>query len=248
MFREKAGRSILPEPDPVHEIRYIGEDSDLYPVLLYLHTRYQEKVTIEMLCEEFHTNRTSLQQKFSRITGKNIKEYLQDLRLRLSSMMLRDTTVPIQDIAERTGYGDLNQFSRMFRQKTGLDVLAFMDLSLAVHGFIAENRSDMSDGWFQPIQCTYGQEKLDAFIRCISADLHQLRMFFRGRPGAAERVAFPLRGSIGQVMAFNVGLMMGAQSADDWQSLPPGWVPVVHAMILQAGPPLKLSRQPPTAC
>ena len=115
-----AVNSILPEPDPIHEIRYIGEDSDLYPVLLYLHTRYQEKVTIEMLCEEFHTNRTSLQQKFSRITGKNIKEYLQDLRLRLSSMMLRDTTVPIQDIAERTGYGDLNQFSRMFRQKTGL--------------------------------------------------------------------------------------------------------------------------------
>ena len=77
----------------------------------------------------------------------------------------------------------------MFRQKTGLDVLDFMDLTLAVHGFIAENKSDMSHGWFQPIQGTYGHEKLHAFTRCISADLPQLRMFLMGRPGAAERVA-----------------------------------------------------------
>jgi len=76
----------------------------------------------------------------------------------------------------------------MFREKTGLDVLDFMDLSLAAHGFIPENKSDMSHNWFQPIQGTYGQEKLDAFIRCMSADLQQVTRFLRSRSDASERV------------------------------------------------------------
>jgi AraC family L-rhamnose operon regulatory protein RhaS len=107
------------DPDPTHEISYVQNENGIFPILLYIHTRYQEKITIETLCREFHTNRTSLQNKFYSLTGKNIKTYLQDLRIQISSLMLRDTLISIKDIADRTGYGDLNHFSRSFRLKTG---------------------------------------------------------------------------------------------------------------------------------
>lgn len=111
---------IFLEPNSINEITFISDEQDHYSLLLYIHTQYSKKLTLKELCGQFHTNRTTLQERFLRLTGKSIMVYLQELRLQISSTMLRDTTIPISEIAKRTGYSDLNHFSRSFRLKMGL--------------------------------------------------------------------------------------------------------------------------------
>jgi AraC family L-rhamnose operon regulatory protein RhaS len=89
---------------------------DLNEVLLYLHSNYQNKITIEELTQTFHINRTTLSERFRASTGMSIKDYLIKLRIKLSAVMLRDTMLPISEIMNRVGFNEAHHFSRMFNK------------------------------------------------------------------------------------------------------------------------------------
>lgn len=89
---------------------------DLNEVILYLHTNYQNKITIEDLTKTFHINRTTLSERFRASTGISIKDYLIKLRIKLSAVMLRDTMLPISEIMYRAGFNESHNFCRMFKK------------------------------------------------------------------------------------------------------------------------------------
>lgn len=88
-------------------------------IILYLYRNYQRKITIQELAEVFHTNRTSISNLFYTITGKTIHNYLINLRIQLASSLIRDTLLPLAEITERVGFGDLTHFTRTYRRLTG---------------------------------------------------------------------------------------------------------------------------------
>lgn len=107
-------------PEAKEEIALPESHTEMDPVILYLHTHYQEKITISELTRVFHINRTTLMERFFGATGMTIMAYLINLRVRLASMMLRDTLLPISEIMERVGFNDITHFGRTFRQHTGM--------------------------------------------------------------------------------------------------------------------------------
>ncbi|MDF2485874.1 MAG: transcriptional regulator, AraC family [Herbinix sp.] len=86
-------------------------------VIYYLQSGYNQKITIERLAEEFHTNRTSLLNEFKKYTGQSVNQYLIQLRLTMASTLLRDTELSMEEICERTGFNDLGYFSKVFKKK-----------------------------------------------------------------------------------------------------------------------------------
>lgn len=91
-------------------------DDNINAVILYLHSHYQQKLTLQSLAETFHTNRTTLTQRFRQATGTSITAYLTQLRLRLAASMLQDTSLSIREIAQRVGFKDITHFGRTFRK------------------------------------------------------------------------------------------------------------------------------------
>ena len=89
------------------------------PIVMYLHTHYQDKITVKALAREFHTNRTTLTEQFREATGVPVITYLIQLRIRLAALMLRDTTLTISEVTDRVGFNDISHFGRMFRKHTG---------------------------------------------------------------------------------------------------------------------------------
>lgn len=89
-------------------------------VIYYLQSSYNQKITIEQLAEEFHTNRTSLLSDFKKYTGQSVNQYLIQLRLTMASTLLRDTTLTIDEICDRTGFHDISYFSKVFKKKLNL--------------------------------------------------------------------------------------------------------------------------------
>jgi AraC-like DNA-binding protein len=97
----------------------VSPSCDVDAIILYLHAHYQEKLSLDRLSQTFHTNRTTLTEQFRQATGQPVMSYLSYLRMRLASLMLRDTTVPVEEVMRRVGFSDRTHFGRTFRKHLG---------------------------------------------------------------------------------------------------------------------------------
>lgn len=102
------------------ENSYCGVMTDeIREVINWLHIHYLCKITIEMVTKQFHTNKTTLNQKFKAVIGMTVMEYVGSLRMQIACSFLRKTYLPINEIMERSGYRDDAYFLRAFRKYNG---------------------------------------------------------------------------------------------------------------------------------
>ncbi|WP_407425237.1 helix-turn-helix domain-containing protein [Treponema sp.] len=99
------------------EVTFFAAGSDFKPILDYIARSYDQKITLENLCSEFGTNRTDLNKLFKEKTGMTAIKYVIDLRLRIARSLLKDTDLPVERIAEQTGFSDSTHLERLFKQK-----------------------------------------------------------------------------------------------------------------------------------
>lgn len=92
--------------------RYSGP---IQEVMDYVELHYDEKILMEDIAAKVHLSRTYLSVLFKKETGEKFSDYLQRIRLENSSVLLRDTKLSMQEIAEKTGFFDLAHFSRAFK-------------------------------------------------------------------------------------------------------------------------------------
>ncbi|MGH4124619.1 MAG: helix-turn-helix transcriptional regulator [Clostridium sp.] len=95
------------------------KSSDINDIILYLHTNYDKKITIKQLTDIFHINRTTLSNNFSHATGMSIIDYLVKLRIKVASMLLRDTHLTISEVAYKSGFNNNTYFLRTYRNYVG---------------------------------------------------------------------------------------------------------------------------------
>ena len=93
---------------------------NVHDIITYLHTNYQNKITLDLLASKFNSNRTTLNEMFYKATNLSIINYLIDYRINLASTFLRDTLIPISEIIERVGFNDIAHFGRTFKKHTGM--------------------------------------------------------------------------------------------------------------------------------
>ncbi len=110
-------------------------DDALRPVVAYLVGHCHEELTIEALARAFATNRTTLQARFRKGTGLSVAQYVIRLRVQIAAMLLRDTSLTVAEIMERTGFNDPSHFARMFKRHTGRSPSDFRAL-FKVPGYI----------------------------------------------------------------------------------------------------------------
>jgi AraC-like DNA-binding protein len=63
-----------------------------------------------------HMSRCHFCHTFRNVTGKNLQEYVNELRVEKAKILLRDTDLNITEIANSVGFNDLNYFSRVFKR------------------------------------------------------------------------------------------------------------------------------------
>ena len=85
-------------------------------IICYLNEHLSDKIVLSDLSKRFAVNRNKLNEEFHNATGLTCMEYLMKIRLQLSSIMLKDTELPISEIAARIGYVDTNYFIKVFKK------------------------------------------------------------------------------------------------------------------------------------
>ncbi|SMC19173.1 AraC-type DNA-binding protein [Andreprevotia lacus DSM 23236] len=89
-------------------------------VLLLVHDRYNTSFTLDELARWCGSNRTTLNQHFRKLTGQSVRAYTIALRMQMAATLLRDTLLPVSEVMERVGYDNPSNFTRTFRQTTGV--------------------------------------------------------------------------------------------------------------------------------
>lgn len=89
-------------------------------VLEYIHTNYDKDISMELLCERYHTNHTTLLKEFRLLTGMTVGQYILKYKLDLAKEALLFTSLNIDEIAQKCGFKQAAYFSRIFRRETGV--------------------------------------------------------------------------------------------------------------------------------
>ena len=111
LLASKFPRKSIPPKEK--KISYVEE------ALRYIEANYAHSVNIQVIADHLNIERTYLYRLFKDITGVSPQEYLLDYRIRRTCSLLKETDLPVSDIARSVGYGDALYFSRLFKQKKG---------------------------------------------------------------------------------------------------------------------------------
>jgi AraC-like DNA-binding protein len=85
----------------------------------FLRWRYTEKVTLKDLAEHLALSPGRTAHVVREVCGRPFGELLTRLRLSTAIVLLRQSSLPIAEIALLSGFGDLSHFSRTFKSRTG---------------------------------------------------------------------------------------------------------------------------------
>lgn len=97
----------------------IEEQETIATVCAYLETHYDQKITLEELCEHVHLNKHSLVRQFTRKKGITPYRYLETYRI-MKAKELLEQGHSLVETADRTGFYDQSHFTNYFSRFIGL--------------------------------------------------------------------------------------------------------------------------------
>ena len=98
------------EAEQVRLIRQIHDD-----MLSHL----DQRITIDDLCHRYPINPTTLKEVFKDVYGTSIAAHLKKHRMEKAAQLLRETDLPVAEVARQVGYESQSKFSTAFREQFG---------------------------------------------------------------------------------------------------------------------------------
>ena len=89
-------------------------------ILDYIEQNYNKHINLEEMAEKFFYNSSYFSRLFKKICGRTFNDYVQDLRIKKSLILMSDTDYSIEKIAEEVGYADKKQFYIIFKKRMGI--------------------------------------------------------------------------------------------------------------------------------
>ena len=86
----------------------------------FIRDHWREPLPLRLLAERASLSGPYLSALFKKETGRNLSDYLWELRLEAAKKALEKTDRKIIDIAFDSGFGSLAQFNRVFKKRTGM--------------------------------------------------------------------------------------------------------------------------------
>lgn len=111
--------SIYDEDEINNTLYAEGMTDEIREIVNWLNTHFNDKIVLDDVTKLFHTNKTTLNEKFKAALGLTVTEYIISLRMQIACSCLRKTMLSVQEIISRTGYRDDAHFLRTFKKHIG---------------------------------------------------------------------------------------------------------------------------------
>lgn len=183
-----------PSPDTYHDLQKIP-----WQVLLLVKWVCQDAMTSDrtgrdITATEFDALRQYLWE-LPEVTELGIREtlphylFMRQLLRPQVGFQRRTTAGFVREAALLAAQPENAALQILFREKAGLAVRDFLDLSLAAFAAMTDGRRVLPLSWFEPLHAKYGAPTIVAFASVLSRDYAGLNAFFRSLPDGNRRVA-----------------------------------------------------------
>lgn len=86
----------------------------------YIDNAFRSDITVSDVAEKLYVERTTFSKMFKRRFGVSPQEYICSCRLEEACRLIKNSNLPLSDIAAACGYKDYINFSKMFSKKYGV--------------------------------------------------------------------------------------------------------------------------------
>ncbi len=97
-----------------------GIKDKMYTITNYIHTHYNEDISLASLADSFYISPYYLSHRFKEVTGYTVVQYIQLTRIKNAQYLLLNSDQKITQISEVTGFSSFSQFNRVFRKFCGM--------------------------------------------------------------------------------------------------------------------------------
>ena len=104
-----------------------SESSRVLKVKDYINAHIGDELRLEQMADLVGMTPTAFSRFFKLRTGKNLSEYIIDIRLGLVARRLVDTTDSISEICWTCGFNNLSNFNRLFLKRKGCNPTEFRE-------------------------------------------------------------------------------------------------------------------------
>jgi len=88
----------------------------------YLREHYNEPLSLRKLSELVYLSPNYICSLFKEHTGRNISDYLTELRIEKAKELLGEQGIKVYEVAHRVGYADSRYFNKLFKKHTGMNL------------------------------------------------------------------------------------------------------------------------------
>ena len=85
----------------------------------YLESNYMNSITLEDAARNVNLSSYYFSRLFKKISGMNFKQYLNSIRVEKAESKIKNTGMPITDIALECGFNSIRTFNRVFKSARG---------------------------------------------------------------------------------------------------------------------------------
>lgn len=114
LLQLQSTKAIKPAYSPVQQKI---ENELLNEIIIYINDNIYSPITVEQLCHEFSTSRSSLQQLFNKNLNIAPKQYISQLKLKKAKYLIKENKYTISEISDKLGFTSIHYFSRKFKQE-----------------------------------------------------------------------------------------------------------------------------------
>ncbi len=91
----------------------------------YIRQNRNQSITSRDICRHLSCSRSVMSTQFNKVTGKSIREYLNELRIADAKNLLIETNLNVSEIAFSVGFSNSNYFSGRFKEHVGIAPLKY---------------------------------------------------------------------------------------------------------------------------
>jgi len=103
----------------------ISSIANLEHIIVDMDLRYNEKISLQKYADQLNISYDYFRHKFKEITGLSPQEYITNKKLDSAANMLSSSSLSCSEIAEKCGFSNSAQFSKMFKEKYNISPIQY---------------------------------------------------------------------------------------------------------------------------